>query len=329
MGRQRARELRPVETHLAPKQLLQLSVLLDQTFDALAEPAALRIEVLLEAPRQLLCDASLVSIESLPELLQQPIAFVADILHVNARSRMTQGERTDFQGADREVVPCAPIGVGFELIAELRVGHVQRDFQPNMLLAACARSLERTVDGAVGLLHAIPMASPVPQSIRLRPEPQHFCDDQGRALPLPQNILWPSQEFLYVITMKMLAAWIGTADLNAPDLRDERDVGPIAQALMSRSFDSALLLADQAPDRVAAYRAWLQERTTARLEVEPVSLTSPTNFGEIYKAAISALDRRLATLIKAPSSHSTSARERRRWRLSGSSWARPGTGRAH
>ena len=94
--------------------------------------------------------------------------------------------------------------------------------------------------------------------------------------------------------MKMLAAWIGTADLNAPDLRDERDVGPIAQALMSRSFDSALLLADQAPDRVATYRAWLQERTGARLEIEPVSLTSPTNFGEIYKAAISALDRRLA-----------------------------------
>jgi hypothetical protein len=38
-------------------------------FEALAEPAALRIEVLLKAPRQVLCDASLVSIESLPELL--------------------------------------------------------------------------------------------------------------------------------------------------------------------------------------------------------------------------------------------------------------------
>ena len=75
MGRQRARELRAVETHLASKQLLQLSVLLNQAFEPLAEPAALRIEVLREAPRQLLCDPPLVSIKSLPELLQQPISL--------------------------------------------------------------------------------------------------------------------------------------------------------------------------------------------------------------------------------------------------------------
>jgi hypothetical protein len=33
----------------------------------------------------------------------------------------------------------------------------------------------------------------------------------------------------------MLVAWIGTADLRAPDLNDESDVGPIAQAVAARS----------------------------------------------------------------------------------------------
>ena len=35
---------------------------------------------------------------------------------------MTQGERTDFQGTDREVVLYAPIGVGFELIVIAATG---------------------------------------------------------------------------------------------------------------------------------------------------------------------------------------------------------------
>ena len=51
--------------------------------------------------------------------------------------------------------------------------------------------------------------------------------------------------------MKMLASWIGTADLRAPDLNDESDIGPIAQALAARSFGRVLLLADQQPAQVS------------------------------------------------------------------------------
>jgi transcriptional regulator with PAS, ATPase and Fis domain len=96
--------------------------------------------------------------------------------------------------------------------------------------------------------------------------------------------------------MKFLAAWIGTADLRAPDLSDEGDVGPIAQALAARSFSHVLLLADQEVAQVSRFEAWLRARTSAEIDVQRVKLSSPTNFGEIYKAASAALDDRLARI---------------------------------
>jgi transcriptional regulator with GAF, ATPase, and Fis domain len=94
--------------------------------------------------------------------------------------------------------------------------------------------------------------------------------------------------------MKMLAAWIGTADLRAPDLNDESDVGPIAQALAARSFGRVLLLADQEAAQVSKFEAWLRTRTAAPIDIQRVKLSSPTNFDEIYKAAVWALDGLLA-----------------------------------
>jgi transcriptional regulator with GAF, ATPase, and Fis domain len=96
--------------------------------------------------------------------------------------------------------------------------------------------------------------------------------------------------------MKMLVAWIGTADLRAPDLNDESDIGPIAQALAARSFGRVLLLADQQPAQVSKFEAWLRARKSPPLDIQGVKLSSPTNFGEIYKAAVAALDDRLARI---------------------------------
>jgi transcriptional regulator with PAS, ATPase and Fis domain len=90
----------------------------------------------------------------------------------------------------------------------------------------------------------------------------------------------------------MLVAWIGSADLNAPKLADETNVGPIAQAVRERAFDKALLLANQDPKAIAAYVQWLRSRTELPIEVEQVQLTSPTNFEEIYKRAIDAIEKR-------------------------------------
>jgi DNA-binding NtrC family response regulator len=96
--------------------------------------------------------------------------------------------------------------------------------------------------------------------------------------------------------MKMLVAWVGTADLQAPDLGDEAGVGPIAHALTARSFDRVLLLADQEAARVSKFETWLRGRTSSVIDVQTAKLSSPTNFGEIYKAAVGALDDRLARI---------------------------------
>jgi transcriptional regulator with PAS, ATPase and Fis domain len=96
--------------------------------------------------------------------------------------------------------------------------------------------------------------------------------------------------------MKMLVAWVGTADLRAPDLDDAADVGPIAQALTARCFNRVLLLADQEAAQVSKFETWLRARTSFPIEIQTAKLSSPTNFGEIYRAAVSALDDRLARM---------------------------------
>ena len=45
--------------------------------------------------------------------------------------------------------------------------------------------------------------------------------------------------------MRILAAWIGTHDLDAAGGSDEARLGPIAPALADDSYDLALLLANQ------------------------------------------------------------------------------------
>src|SRR5690348_12713239 len=93
--------------------------------------------------------------------------------------------------------------------------------------------------------------------------------------------------------MRMLVAWIGTADLRAPDLNNESDVGPIAQSLAARSFGRALLFADQEPAHVSRFEAWLNRRTSTAIDIQRVKLSGPTNFGDIHKAAVRTLDDRL------------------------------------
>ncbi|MGA6962788.1 MAG: sigma-54 dependent transcriptional regulator [Xanthobacteraceae bacterium] len=98
----------------------------------------------------------------------------------------------------------------------------------------------------------------------------------------------------------MLVAWIGSADLNAPKLTDETNVGPIAQAVRERAFDRTLLLANQDPKAIETYVQWLRSRTDLPIEVEQVRLTSPTDFEEIYKRAIDAIEKRRTTRSELP-----------------------------
>lgn len=88
----------------------------------------------------------------------------------------------------------------------------------------------------------------------------------------------------------VLVAWVGSTDLRAATEEDAVGVGPIAQAIDARSFDEIVLLSDFEKNAVEPYLKWLRSRGAASLRVEYRSLTGPTNFGEIYRHAVEALD---------------------------------------
>lgn len=94
---------------------------------------------------------------------------------------------------------------------------------------------------------------------------------------------------------EVLVTWIGHADLRAVEESAAAGVGPIAQAVDARSFDAAFLLTDH--DRQAAtYVRWLEARAGGtEISLLPEQLTGPTEFGEIYGAAVRACEQALAT----------------------------------
>ena len=100
--------------------------------------------------------------------------------------------------------------------------------------------------------------------------------------------------------MKILAAWIGTVDLNAAHEAANGELGPIGRALKARPFDRVLLLANQDKKKVEGYVSWLRSLSSAHIELCQVALTSPTAFGEIYNATSTALEELRATLDEVP-----------------------------
>ena len=65
-------------------------------------------------------------------------------------------------------------------------------------------------------------------------------------------------------------------------------------ALDARSFDHASFLNNYPPEEVTQYLAWLKSRTTVPISVHNATLTSPTNFGEIYEAAVAVIEQCLS-----------------------------------
>ncbi|RKI05077.1 sigma-54-dependent Fis family transcriptional regulator [Corallococcus sp. AB038B] len=92
---------------------------------------------------------------------------------------------------------------------------------------------------------------------------------------------------------KVLVAWIGKTDLRAPAESESVGQGPIAQALTSREFDEAFLLSDYDDKLVQPYLKWLKGRTSTRVGILPSKLSGPTNFGEIYEAAVRGVEHAL------------------------------------
>jgi DNA-binding NtrC family response regulator len=89
---------------------------------------------------------------------------------------------------------------------------------------------------------------------------------------------------------QILLSWIGNTDLRAPGEPDAVGLGPIAQACTQREFAKLLLLTDYPEQRIVDYRKWLKKKVSCPIEILFTSLTSPTNFGEIYEFAREAAD---------------------------------------
>jgi hypothetical protein len=90
---------------------------------------------------------------------------------------------------------------------------------------------------------------------------------------------------------RILLGWIGHTDLRAPRESEEHGAGPIAQALQVRAFDEAFLISDHEGAALDAYLRWLRKRSATRLHVLQEKLSGPTQFGEIYEAAVRACER--------------------------------------
>ncbi len=89
----------------------------------------------------------------------------------------------------------------------------------------------------------------------------------------------------------VLVAWVGRTDLRAPAESEAVGIGPIAQAISARTFDDVYLLSNYDEKMVGSYLKWLKARATARIEVLPEQLSGPTQFGEIYEAAVRGVER--------------------------------------
>lgn len=90
----------------------------------------------------------------------------------------------------------------------------------------------------------------------------------------------------------LLVSWIGNTDLRAPKETHAVGVGPIAQAFDARPFDEAFLITDYHEREVAPFVRWLRPRkTSTQLHLLYEKLSGPTQFGEIYEAAVRACER--------------------------------------
>jgi transcriptional regulator with PAS, ATPase and Fis domain len=90
-----------------------------------------------------------------------------------------------------------------------------------------------------------------------------------------------------------LICWLGKTDINCatgilPGL------GPIAEVQTQRKYASVELISNWPKKDVAKYVSWLREKTTARINLHEVQLSSPMNYGEIYERA----DDVVTTLLK-------------------------------
>src|SRR4051794_38848999 len=88
---------------------------------------------------------------------------------------------------------------------------------------------------------------------------------------------------------KVLISWVGDTDLRVVSEGDQVGLGPIGRAVKERNFDFIFLLCNYPKIRGGPYLKWLQAQSQAGIEIRYINLSRPTHFGEIYEAAVSAI----------------------------------------
>ena len=96
-----------------------------------------------------------------------------------------------------------------------------------------------------------------------------------------------------MMNMNLLFCWLGATDLRASAGDAETGIGPVAQAVEVESYNEVVLLNNWAEDVAQKYVDWLRQRTTAQIILQHVSLSSPTDFGEIYQAAARSISEKI------------------------------------
>lgn len=94
--------------------------------------------------------------------------------------------------------------------------------------------------------------------------------------------------------MNILLAWLGMTDMDASKGVVRAGSGPIGRVAKELEFDEIHLLSNLEKREGDAYRAWLSDRTSARVTINRVALEDPMDFGRIYELAKSAADTLLS-----------------------------------
>lgn len=90
--------------------------------------------------------------------------------------------------------------------------------------------------------------------------------------------------------MSIMLAWLGNTDLRASESTASDERGPILGAVNAFTFEAVHLLSDHSTLKTRAYVQWLGQQTDAPVTPHQITLTSPTSFEEIFRAASCVVD---------------------------------------
>ncbi len=93
---------------------------------------------------------------------------------------------------------------------------------------------------------------------------------------------------------KILLCWLGATDIKASSIEENVGLGPIAQATEGQSYKEVVLLNNWTDAAAKSYSGWLNKKVpSTKITLHNISLSGPTNFGEIYQTASTVISEKL------------------------------------